>query len=235
MIVGYADHIEADLILMPTRGYGPMGQLLFGSTTMDVIRSTPRAVWVATKEDLRSARRFSCKRIVCGIDVTAEGQTVLNHAIKVAAAWQADLMIVHAIPGISDAVLVRYGLDERDDIELLLDAARRKIRSMAARVKIPYQVHVEIDDPPECLRRALRKWSADLLIVGRGKRIGQWSVGANIARIVERASCPVFTFPHHRVAASYRPHVSHSLSFPAAAGSVQSDGRVPASVDCISA
>jgi nucleotide-binding universal stress UspA family protein len=235
MIVGYADHIEADLILMPTRGYGPLGQLLFGSTTMDVIRSTPRAVLVATKEDLRSARRFSCERIVCGIDVTAEGQTVLNHAIKVAAAWHADLMIVHAIPGISDAVLVRYGLGERDDIELLPDAARRKIESMAAHVNIPYQMRVEIDDPAECLRRVLKEWSGDLLFVGRGKRTGQWSIGANIARIVERSGCPVVTFARERVAGSFWRSGCQSSSVPASGGRNGSNERIAASAGCISA
>jgi nucleotide-binding universal stress UspA family protein len=210
MIVGYADHIEADLILMPTRGHGPLGQLLFGSTTMDVIRSTTRAVWVAKKPYLRVDGPFSCRRIVCGIDVTPEGQAVLNHASKAAAAWHADLVIVHAIPGISDAMLARYGLDEGADIELLPEAARRKIWSMAARINIPCQVHVRIDDPAEYLLRTVKEWCADLLIVGRGKRTSRWSVGANIARLIERSNCPVITFAPGRLAAS-RSNALHHL------------------------
>jgi nucleotide-binding universal stress UspA family protein len=194
MIVAYADHIEADLILMPTRGYGQLGQLLFGSTTMDVIRSTKRAVWVAKKPLLNVERPFFCKRIVCGIDCTSEGQAVLNYAVRAAAAWHADLVVVHAIPGISGAMLVRYGLDETDDVELLPKAACRRIQSMGAHLTFPFDVDVRIGDPAECLSRAVKKWPADLIIVGRGKCTNRWSVGANIGEIIARSTCPLITY-----------------------------------------
>jgi Universal stress protein family len=46
-IASYANSIDADLILMPTRGRGLFGQLLFGSTTMDVLRMrTGRFGWL---------------------------------------------------------------------------------------------------------------------------------------------------------------------------------------------
>jgi nucleotide-binding universal stress UspA family protein len=188
MIVAYADRIDAELILMPTRGYGQLGQFFLGSTIMDVIRSTTRTVWVTRKPVLNLEVPFSCKRIVCGIDVNSEGYAVLHRAVKTAATWNADLIIVHAIPGLSDAVLTRYGLEGSDDIEMLSKAARRKIRSMGRAASYPFQVEVTIGDPVDTVSRATRKWSADLVIIGRGKRTNGWNVGPNIGEIIARSS-----------------------------------------------
>ena len=43
-IVSYADEVDADLIIMLSRRYGTLRQLIFGSTTMDVVRLTSRSV-----------------------------------------------------------------------------------------------------------------------------------------------------------------------------------------------
>jgi nucleotide-binding universal stress UspA family protein len=194
MIVAYADHIDADLILMPTRGHGQLGQLFLGSTTMDVIRSTTRTVWVTRKPVLNLEVPFSCKRIVCGIDVNSEGYAVLQRAVKTAATWNAELIVVHAIPGLGDAVLTRYELGGSDDIEMLSKAACREIRSMGTAASHPFKVEVTIGDPVETVNRAIRKWSADLVIIGRGKSTNRWSVGRNIGEIIARSRCPVITY-----------------------------------------
>jgi nucleotide-binding universal stress UspA family protein len=223
MIVAYADHIDADLILMPTRRHGQLGQLLLGSTTMDVIRSTTRTVWVTKKSVLDLERPWSCKRIVCGIDITPEGRAVFHLAVKTAAAWNADLVIVHAIPGLSDAVLTRYGLDGSDSIEMLPNAARRTIRSMATNVTYPFNVEVTIGDPAETLSRATKKWRADLLIIGRGKHTNRWNVGANIGEIIARSRCPVITYrPQMLSAAQHGDPCMTSARYPSESADVLS-------------
>ena len=199
-IVDYADHIGADLIMMPTRGYGTMGQLLFGSTTMDVLRRTTLPVWVVKKRGMMANHTSSRRRIVCGIDLGNEGQAVLNCAGRAAAAWSADLVIVHAIPAMSDAMLMLYGLDETGEIELLPDAARSKIRSMAAHIRVPFQVDVSIADPADYLRRAAKAHRADLVIVGRGRHTNEWSTGTNIGDIIARSDRPVITYRPGKVA-----------------------------------
>ena len=52
MILAYAGQIEADLILMPTHGRSILGQLFLGSTTMEVLRRTERAVWAVKRRSL---------------------------------------------------------------------------------------------------------------------------------------------------------------------------------------
>ena len=193
-IVDYADHLGADLILMPTRGRSALGQLLFGSTTMDVLRRTKLPVWVVKRRSVTADDTFSFRRIVCGIELGNQGEAVLNYAERAAAAWNAELVIVHAIPAISDAMLMLYGLDETGEIELRPDAARRKIRSMAGHIRVPFQVDVNIADPADYLRRAAKAHRADLVIVGRGRDTNEWSIGANIGGIIARSDCPVITY-----------------------------------------
>jgi nucleotide-binding universal stress UspA family protein len=64
-IASYAHSIDADLILMPTRGRGLFGQILFGSTTMDVLRIANRPLWVAKPKSVLLEQPVRCKRILC--------------------------------------------------------------------------------------------------------------------------------------------------------------------------
>jgi hypothetical protein len=124
-IVRYADEIDADLIIMPSRRYGTLRQLIFGSTTMDVVRLTTRSVWIVTRQSLRRGATLTCRRIVCGIDLSSEGQPVMKYADTLAVGCAADLVFVHAVPGLSDAVLAAYGLGEPEDVAVLPTAAHQ--------------------------------------------------------------------------------------------------------------
>ena len=192
-IVNYADEINADLILMPTRGRGALSQLFFGSTTMEVLRNTSRPIWTIRSRSLRAPSPLRCRRMVCGVELGAAGQMVLDYSARLAHAWQVELVIVHVVPGISDAMLMLYGLDETGEIELLPETARHKVDRMAAGLAVPYQVDVRIGDVAECLHAAAKQHSADLLIVGRGKRTNRWRLGANIGDILARSGTPVIS------------------------------------------
>jgi nucleotide-binding universal stress UspA family protein len=198
-IAGYADSVDADLIVMPTRGHGLLGQLLLGSTTMDVLRMTSRPLWVAKPPSVRMARPIRSGRILCGVGLEAEGQSVLHYAARCAAAWNGELLIVHAVPEISEAMLMLYGVDDSAKIELLPRAAEQAISSMAASIDVPWQVKTQVGDVAETLRKFARRWRADVIMVGRGRRTGQWQLGANIGNIMMRAPCPVMIYPGRAV------------------------------------
>jgi nucleotide-binding universal stress UspA family protein len=192
-IASYAHSIDADLILMPTRGRGLFGQILFGSTTMDVLRTTTRPLWIAKPKSVLLEQPARCKRILCGVPVGAEGESVLRYAARFAKAYGGELLIVHAIPEISEAMLMVYGLDDSGEIELLPKAARRRICSMAASLDVPYRVEARIGDVAAILTKFAKQWQADVLVVGRGRRTDRWQFGANIGDIIVRSPCPVIT------------------------------------------
>lgn len=194
-IARHADAIVADLILMPTRGCGLFGQLLFGSTTLDVLRIADRPLWVVKPKTVLSAEPVRCKRILCAVELGAEGELVLRYAARLADAYNAELLIVHAIPGISEAMLIQCGLDGSGRIELLPGAARRRIGAMAAPLNVSYEVQAEIGDVAAIVRRFARQWRADVVVVGRGRRADRWQHGANVGDIIARSPCPVITVP----------------------------------------
>jgi nucleotide-binding universal stress UspA family protein len=203
-IASYADFIDADLILMPTRGRGIVGQILFGSTTMDVLRIANRPLWVAKPQSVTTERPVRCKRILCGVELGPQGESVLRYAARLAKACGGELLIVHAVPEISEAMLMVYGLDDSGEIELLPEAAHRKVSSMAANIDVSYQVEAKIGDVAAILRKLAKRWQADVVIVGRGRRTNQWQLGANIGDIIVRSPCPVITHPGR--AKSIRPN-----------------------------
>jgi nucleotide-binding universal stress UspA family protein len=190
-IAGFAHSIGADLIMMPTRGRGLFGQVLFGSTTMDVLRIANRPVWVAKPKSVLSEQPVSCKRILCGVALGAEGESVLQYAARLARSYGGELLIVHAIPEISEAMLPVYGADDSGEIELLPEAARRRLCSMAACIDVPYRVEAKIGDVAAILRKLAKQWRADVMVVGRGRRTDRWQLGSNIGDIIVRSPCPV--------------------------------------------
>jgi nucleotide-binding universal stress UspA family protein len=216
--VEYADRVDADLILMPTRGRGLLGQILFGSTTMDVLRITDRPVWAAKPEAIRSERPARCSRILCGVELGAKGESVLSYAAQWAAACAGELLIAHAVPEISEAMLALYGVDESGEIELLPEKARRGLAAMAAKIGVPCEVEAQVGDAAGILRTLAKHWSADVVIAGRGGGNNARRLGANIGDIIAQAPCPVIAYAERscggrpprrralgRVAAARRP------------------------------
>jgi nucleotide-binding universal stress UspA family protein len=191
-IADCADEINADLILMPSRGLGAFGQLFRHSTTLDVVRQTGRPIWVVKKDQMRADAAFRCRRVLCGIELGSDGANVLNYASKVARDWSAELSITHVIPDVNEAMLMVYGLDETGEIELAPDAVRRKLVAMAASVDVPYRIDISTGDVATELRNAAKRIQADLIIVGRGRR-RNGECGGNIAEIIARSPCPVLT------------------------------------------
>ena len=191
-IVQYAEEVNADVVVMPSRRHGIVRQLLFGSTTMDVIRSTRRSVWIVSRRSLKRPVYYSCRRIVCGIDIGKEALTVLKCASDLAATWKADVIAVHANPDISDMTLMDYGLMEADRTALPRIALRRLLERAQSR-EVPFALEVTTGDVAEALCKAARQYSADLVMIGRGIHTGRWDLGANIVDIISRVQCPVLT------------------------------------------
>jgi nucleotide-binding universal stress UspA family protein len=187
-IARYADLVEADLILMPTRGHGMLGRIILGSTTMDLLRITKRPLWVAGPECVRSKQPFQARRILCGLNLGAEGESVLRFAAQWAAAWGGELMVVHALPEISEAMLL-YGLYESSAMELVPEAARRRITAMTSTADVPCVVDVRVGNVASVLRKAAKRWRADIVVVGRGGSAGR----TGIADFIARSPCPVIT------------------------------------------
>lgn len=192
-IASYANSIDADLILMPTRGRGFLGQILFGSTTTDLLRIADRPVWIARPGSVASERPISAKRILCGVEFGSQGEEVLSYATKLAAASDGEVLVVHAVPEINEGTLLTI-LDDSGEIELRPESAERRLSAMTATIDVPYQVEVKTGDVSAIIRKLAKRWRADAIVAGHGRRTNRRQLGSNISDIIVRAPCPVIAY-----------------------------------------
>ena len=80
-IVKYADSEKADLIVLPTHGYGPFRRFLLGSVTAKVLHDAQCPVWtgVHTEETAR-LDSVSFGRILCALDPWNSDDNALSWA-----------------------------------------------------------------------------------------------------------------------------------------------------------
>src|SRR5690349_9764235 len=64
-IARYADHIDADLVLMTTRTYGSRTRPWRKSMTAEIMRATRRPVVIRKEIDADLGGSFGCRRILC--------------------------------------------------------------------------------------------------------------------------------------------------------------------------
>lgn len=69
-IVEYVHANQVDLIMMPTRGFGPYRQFLLGSITAKVLHDSDCPVWTTTHiEEALPVQPVSYQKIACAVDL----------------------------------------------------------------------------------------------------------------------------------------------------------------------
>lgn len=210
-IAQYANTIDADFILMPTRGRGFLGQILFGSATTDLLRIVNRPLWIAKPASVAAAEPVRAKRILCCVEFGSQGEAVLRYAADLAAVSDGEVLVVHAVPEISEATMMTI-LDDCGEVELRADRAEERLAAMTATIDVPYQVEVKTGDVAAIMRRLAKRWRADVVVAGRGRRTNLRQLGPNISDIIVRAPCPVIAYPGRRRRLGVRGSETYGLA-----------------------
>lgn len=185
---------EADLVMLPTHGYGPFRRFVLGSVTTKVLHDVKCAVFTGAhvpEVDIFSEKPY--KRIACAVDLREHSETVLRWAWGFAQAWEADLVAIHAAPALdtmpADGRYFTVKLRE-----MLNNAMQEEIEALLGRVGCEAKVYVDSEETTYFVPEAVRDSGANLLVIGRGAQNGVLGrLRTHAYALIRESPCPVIS------------------------------------------
>jgi nucleotide-binding universal stress UspA family protein len=192
VITNFARTSKVDLIMMPTRGYGPFRTLLLGSTTAKVLHDAECPVWTAAHiEDPPDGGHITPRAILCAVDGTGKSEGLIEYAAELAEELEATIRLVHVVPGCAT------GAARQADAEFeqyMLMQAHKAIESLQKKAGLQGPLCVSVGDIAEGIRAEAQRHAADLVVIGRGvlhEKLGRLRTHAY--GIIRRSPCPVLS------------------------------------------
>ncbi len=175
-IVELAEEIEAGLVVIGSRGLGPLKRALLGSVSTSVVRHTHSPVLVARSEGDGGALP---ERMLVAVDGSGSGERALEMAAEVARAAGSELHLLHVVqlpsPGPGGwTVAVSYVPEAEElvarNIEELERNARDFVEQRAARIRdasgVVVEGHLAFGLPSKEVVRFAEELGAGLIFTG---------------------------------------------------------------------
>jgi nucleotide-binding universal stress UspA family protein len=193
-IVEYAHDENADLVVVPTHGYGPFRRFILGSVTAKILHDADCPVWTGIHlEDAPPVERIDFKTVMAAVDLGPQSEKTVAWAASFAAAYGARLLVSHTMPCMEGQSgeyhdqdwKQRLGAECRAEVDRLL-------AKVTGEIEVESEVMVECGDPPEVVCSAAAQTGADVLVIGRGSAAGVFGrLRANAYSIIRMSPCPV--------------------------------------------
>jgi nucleotide-binding universal stress UspA family protein len=188
-IVEFAHAERVNLIVMPTRGYGPFRRFLLGSVTAKVLHDADCPVLTsAHMEEAGDLEAIRPGKIVCAVDLGPQTTKTLGWARQMADEFRAELVVVHATP------LGESHYDEMFDPEwrTMVEARiRERVGVLTAGMRTAAKV-IEAGNPADVVASIVERFDAHLVVIGRSELNGMFGrLRANAYAIIRQSPCPV--------------------------------------------
>jgi nucleotide-binding universal stress UspA family protein len=183
-IVSVAKQSRSDLVIMGTHGRRGWRRALLGSVTESVLREIDCPVLTVTPAIMPNEGDLAIRTILSPVNFTHVAREALQHASALAAAFDADLVVMYVAEGIDQPMLPQ------------LDTAFSQWIDPHVRDRCRYsQIVIRSGDPAEHVLNMSGKLGADLIVIGAQHK---WFsdatvIGTTTERITRFAKCPVLT------------------------------------------
>ncbi len=217
-IAEWAKDNAVDLIMMGTHGYGRLRGLLLGSVTAKVLHDTDCPVWTdSLLHTPAGSRTRGISNILCAVDAGEEGVDILRFAAGMAKEFQADVRVVHAVPGAEAPPSPYFGSEMQ---RFLMDTAQAELARQQRAAGTNFPALFRRESISKAIAEAAVQTNCDLVVIGRGKtREGLGRLRTQAYQILRDAPCPVVSYSTpHREEASPSPHAAPSERVPAEVG-----------------
>lgn len=192
-IAGYADAVDANAVLMPSRRYGRWKRLWKRSVTEEVMRLSHRPVIVTSASATDGDFSVRNHRILCLVGLDDRETTLVRNAEELASRTTSDLVLVHVVPEASEALL--YHAIDGGCRPLSRERATAELTELAHSLRLPAETSVCTGQPEKCIALAVRERPVDLVMMSRAR--GEWraAYGSDLAGTLSRLQCPLLTVP----------------------------------------
>lgn len=201
VVLAVAKEIEADVVVVGTRGHGPLRALWIGSTAARIVqRSRCDVLSVHPDDPGLPTTEEPC--FLVPLDLAPGAERVPLEAARVfgVAPERTTLRLIHAFPfpaqlesyGLgTQAIAVRYREEERRALEARLESLARGLRDDGWRV----ETRLVDGSPAAVVLEEAEAWGADAIAMDTHGRtgFGHLVLGSTAERVVQRARCPVLT------------------------------------------
>jgi nucleotide-binding universal stress UspA family protein len=189
-IAQFAHAEKADLIVMPTHGYGRFRRFILGSVTAKLLHDADCPIFTTAHLEQHAPQEpIFFRNILCAIDFDAAGERALRWAAALASDYHARVTVVHALPEFHFSEMGYY---DQELPRLLKDGAMQQMSGLQKSAGVTAQVVLETGSVSNVVRAAASVQSADLIVIGRHENAGMLGrLRANAYAIVRESPCPV--------------------------------------------
>lgn len=176
-----------DLVVMPTHGAGAIRRwLLVGSVTTKVLQTADCPVIAGTNF---AERPTQFRHILCAVDLGPASRRVLCTGVGLARQAGASLAIVHVAPTLGAA---DQDFSDQKWRVTLKARVHEAIAQLQRETGAEGDVMIETGDPHRVVPDVAERFSADLIVLGRGVHTGVLGrLRAHAYEIIRSAPCPV--------------------------------------------